>query len=54
MELDFFVSRSHEMVDNMRRRGVAAGAAKPFATCKAFNHAARVVNSTISVADNKS
>lgn len=33
MELHFLVAGTHQVIDDMGGRGVAAGAAEPFATC---------------------
>lgn len=48
MQLNFLVSSPDQMVDNMRRRGVATGTAEPLTASQAFNNAAWVMDSTVS------
>ncbi len=47
VELNLLVTCSNEMVDDMGGRGVASGAAEPFLTRQAFDHAARVVDAAV-------
>jgi len=47
VQLDFLVTGADKMVDDVRRRRVAAGAAEPFATGKALDNTAGIVNTTV-------
>lgn len=48
MELDFLVAGSHQVVDDVRRTRVAAGAAEPLVAGKALDNAAGVVDAAVS------
>lgn len=41
------MASSDEVIDDMRRGGVATGAAEPLVARKTFHHAARVMNATV-------
>jgi hypothetical protein len=47
VELDFLVASSDKVVDNMGRRGVAAGTAEPFIARETFDNATGVVDSAV-------
>lgn len=47
VQLDFLVAGAYEMIDDMRRRRITAGAAEPFTAGKALDDAAGVVNTAI-------
>ena len=49
MELDFLVASSNKVVDDVRRRSVAAGAAEPLVAGQALDDAASVVYATVSM-----
>lgn len=50
MQLDFLVAGADEVVDDVRRRSVAAGAAEPLVAAEALDDAAGVVDPTVSEA----
>lgn len=47
MQLNFLVPSSNEVVDNMRRGGIATRTAEPFVASQTLDNAARVMNTTI-------
>ena len=47
VELDLLVTGAHEMVDDVRGRGVTTSAAEPLVACQALSHAAFVVNAAV-------
>lgn len=49
VELYFLVSSADEVIDDVGGGGIATGTAKPLATSKTSDNAARVVNTTVSV-----
>lgn len=48
MQLDFLVASSNEVIDDMRRRGIATGAAEPLVARETFHHAAGVMDTAVS------
>lgn len=50
MKLNLFVSRSNQVVDNVGRRAVASGAAKPLIAGQTLDDTGRRVDATISSA----
>ena len=48
METDFFMTRSDEMVDDVRSGRAATGVAEPFVTGKTFHNATWRMNTAIS------
>lgn len=49
MKLDLLVASSYQMVDDVGRRGVAAGTAEPLVASQALDDAGRIVNAAVSV-----
>ena len=47
MELNFLVASADEMVDDVRGRGVAAGATEPFLADKTLDDAGGIVDAAI-------
>jgi len=47
VQLYFLVTGPNEVVDDMGRRGVTAGAAKPFAAGQAFDNGAWIMDAAI-------
>lgn len=47
MQLNFLVSGSDQMVDDVRGRRVAAGRTEPFVAGQTFDDASRVVDATV-------
>ena len=48
VETDFFMTRSDEVVDDMRARRAATGVAEPFVAAETFHDATRRMNAAIS------
>ena len=49
MELNLLVSRTDQMIDDVRGRSIATGTAEPFAACQTTYNAAGIMYSTVSV-----
>lgn len=47
MELDFFVAGADKVIDDVRRRRVAAGAAEPLAACQTLDNTACVMDAAV-------
>ncbi len=49
MQDDLLVLRTHQVIDDVRGRGVTAGVAKPFGTDEALYNGGRVVYSAVAI-----
>ncbi len=49
MELDLFVARTHQMIDNVRGGRITSSTTEPFAACKTANDTAGGMDATVTV-----
>lgn len=49
MELDFLMTSSDKVIDDMGRRSIATCTAEPLIASKTFDDAARVVDAAVSI-----
>ncbi len=47
MKLDLLMTRSHQMIDDVRRRGVSTSTTEPLAASQAPHHAAWIMDTTV-------